>query len=51
LKQFALLLQRSWRQVSRDSATNSVRLATSLNSAFVFGSIFWRMVGWWDGAS
>mmetsp|Transcript_12161 Transcript_12161/g.29463 ORF Transcript_12161/g.29463 Transcript_12161/m.29463 type:complete len:707 (-) Transcript_12161:415-2535(-) len=43
LKQFALLLQRSWRQVSRDSATNSVRLATSLNSAFVFGSIFWRM--------
>ena len=43
VKQFGLLLQRSWRQVRRDDATNSVRLATSLNSAFVFGSIFWRM--------
>ncbi|EEH51115.1 ATP-binding cassette superfamily [Micromonas pusilla CCMP1545] len=41
--QFALLLRRSWRQVRRDRATNGVRLATSLNSALVFGSIFWRM--------
>ena len=43
LRQFGLLLQRSWRQVKRDDATNSVRLATSMNSAMVFGSIFWRM--------
>ena len=42
-KQFPLLLRRSWRQVKRDKATNIVRLMTSLNSAMVFGSIFWKM--------
>jgi ABC-type multidrug transport system ATPase subunit len=42
-KQFPLLLHRSWRQVRRDKATNTVRLMTSLNSAMVFGSIFWKM--------
>ncbi|CEF97435.1 ABC-2 type transporter [Ostreococcus tauri] len=41
--QFPLLLKRSWRQVTRDKATNKVRLLTSLNSAMVFGSIFWKM--------
>jgi len=41
--QFPLLLRRSWRQVTRDKATNTVRLMTSLNSAMVFGSIFWKM--------
>ena len=41
--QFPLLLRRSWRQVTRDRATNKVRLMTSLNSAVVFGSIFWKM--------
>ena len=41
--QFSLLLRRSWRQVTRDRATNKVRLMTSLNSAMVFGSIFWKM--------
>ena len=38
-----LLARRSWRQVRRDGRVNRVRLMTSLNSAFVFGSIFWRM--------
>ena len=41
--QFPLLLTRSWRQVTRDKATNRVRFMTSLNSAMVFGSIFWKM--------
>ena len=41
--QFPLLLRRSWRQVIRDKSTNKVRLMTSLNSAMVFGSIFWKM--------
>lgn len=41
--QFPLLLRRSWRQVIRDKSTNKVRLMTSLNSALVFGSIFWKM--------
>ena len=43
VSQFFLLARRSWRQVRRDGRTNRVRLMTSLNSAFVFGSIFWRM--------
>lgn len=38
-----LLTARSWRQVTRDSKTNKVRLLTSLNSALVFGSIFWKL--------
>jgi hypothetical protein len=41
--QFLMLLKRSWRQVRRDGATNKIRLSTSMNSALVFGSIFWRM--------
>lgn len=41
--QFVLLAKRSWRQVRRDGRTNRVRLLTSLNSAAVFGSIFWKL--------
>ena len=43
LTQLKLLTTRSWRQVTRDKKTNKVRLITSLNSALVFGSIFWKM--------
>jgi ABC-type multidrug transport system permease subunit len=41
--QLLLLAKRSWRQVRRDGRTNKVRLITSLNSAAVFGSIFWKL--------
>ena len=41
--QLCLLAKRSWRQVRRDGRTNRVRLITSLNSAAVFGSIFWKL--------
>ena len=40
---FRLLYVRSLRQVIRDKATNVLRLTTNLNSALVFGSIYWRM--------
>lgn len=43
IRQFFFLFRRSFRQVRRDSKTNTVRLLTSLNSALVFGSIFWKM--------
>ena len=43
LGQLALLAKRSWRQVRRDGRTNRVRLIASLNSAAVFGSIFWKL--------
>ena len=36
--QFPLLLRRSWRQVTRDRATNKVRLMTSLNSCLLYTS-------------
>lgn len=42
-RQFKLLLVRSWRQATRDKATNISRAATNLGSAVIFGSIFWRM--------
>ena len=41
--QLLFLAKRSWRQVRRDGRTNRVRLITSLNSALVFGSIFWKL--------
>jgi ABC-type multidrug transport system ATPase subunit len=41
--QFRLLLQRSWRQVMRDKAAFSARLASSLSSALIFASVFWRL--------
>lgn len=42
-KQFLLLLGRSWRQATRDKATNFARAGTNVSSALIFGSIFWRM--------
>ena len=42
-QQCRLLLKRSWRQVSRDRATLKVRSNAMINSALVFGAIFWRM--------
>lgn len=42
-RQFRLLLQRSWRQISRDKAASMARLMSNLSSAIIFGAIFWRM--------
>jgi len=38
-----LLFGRSWRQVTRDKATNISRAGVNVSSAIIFGSIFWRM--------
>lgn len=42
-RQFRLLLQRSWRQISRDKAASMARLMSNLSSAVIFGAIFFRM--------
>jgi ABC-type multidrug transport system ATPase subunit len=42
-KQVKLLYFRSFRQVFRDKATNMIRITTNVNSALVFGSIYWRL--------
>ncbi|KAF8057645.1 FUM1 [Scenedesmus sp. PABB004] len=42
-RQFALLLRRSWRQITRDKAAAIARLSSNLSSAVIFGAIFWRM--------
>jgi hypothetical protein len=42
-RQFRLLLQRSWRQISRDKAAAMARLMSNLSSAIIFGAIFFRM--------
>lgn len=42
-RQFQLLFRRSWRQAMRDKATNKARLGVNLNSAIVFGLIFFRL--------
>jgi hypothetical protein len=42
-RQFRLLLQRSWRQISRDKAAAMARLMSNLSSAVIFGAIFFRM--------
>lgn len=42
-RQVALLLQRSWRQVTRDKATAVSRASSQLSSAAVFSAIYWRM--------
>jgi hypothetical protein len=47
-RQFRLLLQRSWRQISRDKAATSARLMSNLSSAVIFGAIFFRMQVWCD---
>ncbi len=41
--QFRLLLQRAWRQATRDKAAFRARLISSLSSAAVFASVFWRL--------
>ena len=41
--QFALLLRRSWRQVTRDKAGLVSRLGSTLSSALIFGSVYWRL--------
>ena len=38
-----VLLQRSWRQIRRDKATNVARVMSNVSSAIIFGSIYWRM--------
>ncbi|KAK9828034.1 hypothetical protein WJX81_003580 [Elliptochloris bilobata] len=43
LQQVQLLFSRSWRQISRDRATNIARAASNVSSALIFGGIFWRM--------
>lgn len=39
----SLLLARSWRQATRDKATNVARAGTNISSAIIFGSIYFRM--------
>ena len=41
--QARLLLTRAWRQATRDKAATLARAASSLSSALIFGSIFWRL--------
>lgn len=41
--QARLLLTRAWRQATRDRAATVARAASSLSSALIFGSIFWRL--------
>jgi ABC-type multidrug transport system ATPase subunit len=43
LGQFPLLFHRAFKQVVRDKTTNRIRLTANLNSALVFGSIFWKL--------
>lgn len=42
-RQIALLLQRSWRQVTRDKATAASRASSQISSALVFSSIYWKL--------
>lgn len=42
-KQIKLLLGRAWKQMSRDKKTNISRFMSSLMSALLFGSIYWRI--------
>jgi len=41
--QFKMLFKRAWRQVTRDKATNIARMASSIGSAVIFGTIFFRI--------
>lgn len=43
LTQLSLLGRRAWRQTTRDRATALARAASSLSSALIFGSIYWRL--------
>ena len=42
-RQFPLLFKRAFKQVTRDGPTNKIRLTANVNSALVFGSIFWQL--------
>jgi len=42
-RQISLLLGRSWKQISRDKATLISRASSSLSSALVFSTIYWRL--------
>ena len=41
--QFALLLGRAWRQVTRDKAGLISRLGSTLSTAGIFASVYWRL--------
>jgi len=43
LKKFVILNRRAWRQVTRDKPLNIARLASSLFSSLLFGTIIARM--------
>ncbi|GMH35135.1 hypothetical protein BSKO_03003 [Bryopsis sp. KO-2023] len=42
-RQFKLLLKRSWRQATRDKAAIKARLGVNLNSAIIFGLMYFRL--------
>ena len=42
LRDFRLLLGRSWKQARRDKKTNVARLGMNVGSALIFGSIYYR---------
>jgi len=42
-QQFRMLFKRAWRQVTRDKATAIARMASSVGSAVIFGTIFFRV--------
>ena len=41
--QLRCLLKRSWRQVTRDKAAIKLRVFSNVQSALVFGTIWWRL--------
>lgn len=41
--QLRCLLKRSWRQVTRDKAAIKLRVFSNMQSALVFGTIWWRL--------
>lgn len=43
LGQIAVLLQRAWRQVTRDKKTNVSRFMSAVMSGLLFGAIYWRI--------
>lgn len=43
VSQIRILFLRAWRQIIRDKKTNVSRLMSSLFSALLFGSIYWRL--------
>jgi hypothetical protein len=43
VQQVKYLLKRSWRQVTRDKAAIKLRVFSNVQSAAVFGTIWWRL--------